>query len=95
MVNNSGATPRSKPVRPVNPPVPVEVKENARHRLLAVRSKGRWRRVVSIEEVWSIDEEWWREKPIVRMYYRVNMEDGRQITVFRDMLDGAWYRQHA
>jgi hypothetical protein len=29
------------------------------------------------------------------MYYRVNMEDGRQITVFRDMLDGAWYRQNA
>jgi len=51
--------------------------------------------VLSIDDVCSLDEEWWREKPIVRMYYRVNMEDGRQITVFRDMLDGAWYRQNA
>jgi hypothetical protein len=29
------------------------------------------------------------------MYYRVVTEDGRQITIFRDMLDGAWYRQYA
>jgi len=51
--------------------------------------------VVSLDEVWSIDEEWWREKPIVRMYYRVNLEEGRQVTVFRDMLHGVWYRQNA
>jgi hypothetical protein len=61
----------------------------------AIKIKGRWRRVVSIDEVWSIDEEWWREKPIVRMYYRVILEDDRPITVFRDMLDGVWYRQNA
>jgi hypothetical protein len=30
--------------------------------------------------------------PNMRILY---MEDGRQITVFRDMLDGAWYRQNA
>jgi hypothetical protein len=61
----------------------------------AIKIKGRWCRVVSIDEVWSIDEEWWREKPIVRMYYRVILEDDRPITVFRDMLDGVWYRQNA
>ncbi len=51
--------------------------------------------MVSLDEVWSIDEEWWREKPIVRMYYRVNLEEGRQVTVFRDMLHGVWYQQNA
>jgi hypothetical protein len=51
--------------------------------------------VVSIDNVCNADEEWWRERPIVRMYYRVNLEDGRGLTVFRDMLDGAWYRQNA
>jgi hypothetical protein len=61
----------------------------------AIKIKGRWRRVVSIDEVWSIDEEWWHEKSTVRMYYRVILEDDRPITVFRDMLDGAWYRQNA
>jgi hypothetical protein len=95
MVANSGATPGSEPLRPLNPPIPVEVRENARQLPVVVRIKGRWRRVVSIDEVWSIDEEWWRQRPIVRMYYRVNMDEGRQMTVFRDMLDGAWYRQNA
>jgi hypothetical protein len=95
MVANSGATPGSGPIRPLNPPIPIVVRENAKHLPLAVQIKGRWRRVVAIDDVWSIDEEWWREKPIVRMYYRVNLDGDRQITVFRDMLDGAWYRQNA
>jgi hypothetical protein len=29
------------------------------------------------------------------MYYRVILEGDRPLTVFRDMLDGAWYRQNA
>jgi hypothetical protein len=95
MVSNSGATSGSKPIRPVNPPIAVEVRENARKSPVAVQIKKRWRRVVSIAEVWSIDEEWWRERPIVRMYYRVNLENTSQITVFRDMVDRAWYRQNA
>jgi hypothetical protein len=81
--------------RPLSPPIPVDVRENARQLPVAFRIKGRWLKVVSIDEVWSIDEEWWRERPIVRMYYRVSTEDGRQITVFRDMLDGVWYWQNA
>jgi hypothetical protein len=28
------------------------------------------------------------------MYYRVILENETQITVFRDMVDGAWYRQN-
>ena len=95
IVSNSGLPPGNQPIRPVNPPIPVEVRENARQLPVAVRLKRRWRSVVSIDEVWSIDEEWWRERPIVRMYYTVNLEGDRQLTVFRDMLDGAWYRQNA
>ncbi len=50
-------------------------------------------RVVSIDNMWKIDEEWWREKPIVRMYYQVTTEDGRRITLFRDLTTGEWYQQ--
>jgi hypothetical protein len=95
MVRNSSGTPSADSFRPLNPPIPVDVREFAHQIPLAIKIKRRWRRVVSIDEVWSIDEEWWREKPIVRMYYRVILEDDRPITVFRDMLDGAWYRQNA
>jgi hypothetical protein len=95
MVSNPGATPGSESFRPLNPPIPIEVRESTHQTPRAIKMKGRWCRVVSIDDLCNVDEEWWRERPIVRMYYRVNMEDGRQITVFRDMLDGAWYRQNA
>jgi hypothetical protein len=95
MVTNSGATPGHDSIRPLNPPIPVEVRENAQQRPRAIKIKARWLKVVSIEDLCNLDEEWWRERPIVRMYYRVILEDGRPITVFRDMLDGAWYRQYA
>jgi hypothetical protein len=95
VVQNSGATPGADSFRPLNPPIPVEVRENAKLWPLAVRLKGSWLKVVSIDDLCNIDEEWWRERPVVRMYYRVSTEDGRQITIFRDMLDGAWYRQYA
>ena len=50
-------------------------------------------KVVSIDNMWKIDEEWWREKPIIRMYYQVTTEDGRRITLFRDLTTGEWYQQ--
>jgi hypothetical protein len=95
VVQNSGATPGADSFRSLNPPLPVEVRENAQQRPLAIRIKGRWRKVISIDDLCNVDEEWWRERPIVRMYYRVSIEDGRHLTIFRDLIDGAWYRQYA
>ena len=56
---------------------------------------GGWRalRVTAIEDRWEIDEEWWRTRPVSRMYYRVLLEDGQALTLYRDMLNGRWYRQ--
>jgi len=28
---------------------------------------------------------------VVRMYYRVTMEDGQQLTISRNMVQGCWY----
>jgi hypothetical protein len=50
-------------------------------------------KVVSVEDRWRIDDEWWREQPISRMYFECTLEDGRQLTVFQDLLTGGWYRQ--
>ena len=94
VVDISKVTPSADSVRPLNPPIPVKVRESARQLPVAVRIKRRWRRVVSIDDVCNVAEEWWRERPVIRMYYRVNMEDGRRITMFRDMVDGAWYQQN-
>jgi hypothetical protein len=95
MVHNSGANSGADSFGPVNPPIPIDVRESAHQTPRAIKIKGHWVKVAAIVDVCSLDEEWWRERPIVRMYYRVNLEDDRPITVFRDMLDGAWYRQNA
>ena len=57
------------------------------------RGAGRALRVTAIEDQWEIDEEWWRSRPVSRMYYRVLLEDGQALTLYRDMLNGRWYRQ--
>jgi len=50
-------------------------------------------KVASIEDCWRVDEEWWREKPVVRLYFEVLLEDGRRLTVFKEMIEGRWYQQ--
>jgi len=93
VVQNPRETPGPGALRPLNLPVPIAVEEDARQRPLALTRRGRRLRVASIGSRWKIDEEWWREKPIIRMYYHVTTEDGRRITVFRDLTTGKWYRQ--
>ena len=93
MVQNPRETPGTGALRPLNLPVPIAVEEDARLRPLALIRRGRRLRVASIDSRWKIDEEWWREKPIIRMYYQVTTEDGRRITVFQDLTTGKWYRQ--
>ena len=97
MVQNSRKTPGAGALRPLNLPVPVTVQEGAGQRPLTLSKpppkRSQKLRVVSIDNMWKIDEEWWREKPIVRMYYQVTTEDGRRITLFRDLTTGEWYQQ--
>ena len=95
MVQNSRETPGPGTLRPLNLPVPVDVEEDAQQRPLALLQRGRRLKVASIDSLWKIDEEWWRETPIVRMYYQVITEDGRRITIFRDATSGEWYQQRS
>jgi hypothetical protein len=54
---------------------------------------GRRLAVESIVETWRIDDEWWREKPVSRLYRRVALEDGRVVDVYQALASGRWYRQ--
>jgi hypothetical protein len=58
-----------------------------------VRFKKRPVLVKDIVNTWRIDEEWWR-KPISRLYFSLELENGARLTVFRDLMEGAWYRQN-
>ncbi|HET6616024.1 MAG TPA: hypothetical protein VFH62_09060 [Dehalococcoidia bacterium] len=49
--------------------------------------------VASIQDRWRIDDEWWREMPVSRVYYQLQLESGRVTTVYRDLVGGGWWEQ--
>jgi hypothetical protein len=49
--------------------------------------------VEQVEEVWRLVEAWWREDAIARTYYRVVLEGGRSLTLYRDDVTNSWYEQ--
>jgi hypothetical protein len=59
----------------------------------AVRLKKRTLGVLEILNMWRIDEEWWR-KPVSRLYFLLELENGSRITVFHDLIHNLWYRQN-
>ncbi len=84
---------RDESLRQVNKPEPANVRENDGEQPLAIRL-GRWQNVASIVDTWRIDDEWWREEPISRLYYEVLTAQGRRVTIFKDLLHSAWYKQN-
>jgi hypothetical protein len=80
-------------LRPLNRPRPIRVDTNEDGAPTAVHISGRRLTVESALETWRIDDEWWRPQPISRLYWRLLLEDGRTIDVFRDLITGRWARQ--
>ena len=74
-------------------PIPVDIAEDDLHGSLWLHLDGRWRKASSMDNLWEITEEWWDGCPVIKMYFRVTTEDRSQIIVFRDLLDGKWYRE--
>jgi hypothetical protein len=59
----------------------------------AVLFEGAMCPVASLQDRWRIDDEWWRETPIARAYYQLQLENGRVVTVYRDLVGGEWWEQ--
>lgn len=72
---------------------------------LAVRWRGRRRRVARVEESWEVATGWWRDDsgdtaappgaalgmPPCRRYYRLATREGLRCVVYRDLPAGRWY----
>ena len=90
--------PLSGGIRPLMAPEQIVVEEDEHCCPKAIRhpggdaNPGEWRRVARIEDSWTFDL-WWLPKPLTRTYYRVEREDGGQVTLFRDQHDDRWYQQ--
>ncbi len=49
--------------------------------------------VTAINDLWQVDDEWWRERPISRRYYQITTQNDRRVTIFKDQLNAQWYWQ--
>ena len=92
MVENTGKTLRADTYKPVNTPEPVKIEEDASGLPLAVRMKRR-QAVISIEDKWRLDDEWWRSEAISRLYYNVLLASGQRLVLYTDLITGGWYQQ--
>lgn len=93
MVAHPGAKIRAHRLRPLTSPSSIDVQVNVRGAPAAVRFEGELRAVAVVQDCWRIDDEWWRETPVSRVYHQVQLEGGRVITVYHDLTGGAWWLQ--
>jgi len=93
MVPNPRTPRRPRRLRSLNRPRPTRVETDADSVPAAVHISARRIAVESAIETWRIDDEWWRPHPISRLYWRVLLEDGRVVDIFRDLTTGRWARQ--
>ena len=92
MVKNTGAQTGPGALRSLNLPsdVQVEVEGNSPVRVVL---RGQWLVIDEVADRWLIDDEWWREQPISRMYFECLLADGRRVILFYDLVSDRWHHQ--
>ena len=93
MVANTGEADGIRSLRFLNLPKRIQVDIDAQGQFRRVMLRERWQPVEGVRDVWRIDDEWWREQPIHRVYYEIILDQGAIITVFQDLIDDGWYEQ--
>jgi len=93
VVAHSGAATRAHRLRPLNRPKPIQVETDESGEPRAVVLGRERLAVAAVQDRWRIDDEWWRERPVSRMYYSLLLEDGRVVTVYQDLIGLRWARQ--
>ena len=51
------------------------------------------REVDAVRESWLVEDRWWTDRPLRRRYWEVVTTCGRNLVVFRDLVERPWYRQ--
>jgi hypothetical protein len=89
--------PQQSRLRPLNAPSPLRVDLDGNGRVTSIWRQGRLtpRAIATVQDRWRIDDEWWREHAIARMYYRLLLDDGTLLTVYHDLVTDAWYEQRS
>jgi hypothetical protein len=93
VVAHPRAATRAHRLRPLNRPKPIHVEADESGEPRAVVLGRERLAVAAVQDRWRIDDEWWRERPVSRLYFSLLLEDGRVVTVYRDIVTGRWASQ--
>ena len=82
-------------LRLLNQPAPVELRlSEGRPAALRDPRRGGWRPVERVEEVWRLEDGWWRERGLlVRTYFRLLLAGGDLVTVYQEGNGPNWWLQ--
>ena len=73
--------------------VPVDLIEDDGQGQAWLNLSGEWLRITTIKNLWDMDGQSAGGQPSIRMHFRAITEDSQQISLFQDLMNGAWYRQ--
>ena len=77
-------------VRRLGAPRPIHVRADG-GRPLSVAGES----VDSIAEEWVVEDRWWTGRALRRHYFELILAGGRNVVVFRDLGENAWFEQRS
>ena len=90
-------------LRRLNEPVPADVRlgPDGRPARVAWRGTGRGSRgahrqqdqVETVLDTWCVDDAWWTDRPVRRIYHEVQLMSGVRLVLSWDMVDERWLAQ--
>jgi hypothetical protein len=93
----------ARALRRINEPVPADVRlgEDGRPATVGWRGTGRGsrggeyrhERVECVLDTWCVDDAWWTERPVRRLYHEVQLVTGVRLVLSWDMVDERWLAQ--
>lgn len=51
--------------------------------------------VEGVVEEWVVEDRWWTGRPLRRRHLELVLTGGRNVVVFRDLVDGGWFAQRS
>jgi hypothetical protein len=78
---------------PLNAPKPMHGTLDAQGIPNTITRHGQTIKVVALQDQWRIDDEWWREQPVSRMYFQLQLEDGSLFEGYHDLITDKWFEQ--
>ena len=80
-------------VRRINEPVPADVWLGDDGRPTRVSWRGRAEQVECVLDTWYVDDAWWSDRPLRRIYHEVQLVTGVRLVLSWDLVAKRWLAQ--